>query len=87
MYSGKGYYHQETFQTSVLRKLSPADMCWETTAKHFLGSLRILRRPLRGLPHWGCLGLQGVLRRPGVGLRVLHTVLHSESIYFELFHH
>lgn len=26
----KGYCHQRTFQTSVLRKLSPASTCWET---------------------------------------------------------
>lgn len=62
--SGKGYYHQETLQTSVLRKLSPADTCWETTAKYFLGNPEVLWRSLRSLSHWGCLGLRDMVRNP-----------------------
>ena len=71
LFSGKGYYHRKTFQTSVLRQVSTADRLGNPS-KAFSGEPWVPRWYLMGQLHCRCLR-GGDKKTQEVSLQILHT--------------
>lgn len=80
MLSGKGYYHQKTFQV-CLEKAEPCQYLSGNHSKIFLGSPGAQRWSLVSLHHRGHLGLHGVWSRPRGWVFKSFTLFHSVFIW------